>query len=199
MSCSTSKSFASEAAQRRSSAARTVCSSISISHLRFRLSFRNHWKRGALWPVAPVLCRLTMRQLWFGLRIGLGGTRDNVRIWSVSGAKDFSPRFGQVAYSNAVASCSSITRPRHCPDHIDQAGNVLRAAAFGLGFVVDFDGAIEQRRCDIQFRGHRPDRLEIMRQQFDTALPWRESAFGHPRGEDAELARRAGATGAGKL
>jgi len=76
-----------------------------------------------------------MRQLWFGLRIGLGGTRDNVRIWSVSGAKDFSPRFGQVAYSNAVASCSSITRPRHCPDHIDQAGNVLRAAAFGLRYL----------------------------------------------------------------
>src|SRR6266436_6530848 len=41
MSCSTLKSLASEASQWRSSATRTVRSSISISHLRFRLSFRD--------------------------------------------------------------------------------------------------------------------------------------------------------------
>src|SRR6266849_3281764 len=41
ISCSTLKSLASEASQWRSSATRTVRSSISISHLRFRLSFRS--------------------------------------------------------------------------------------------------------------------------------------------------------------
>src|SRR5882757_9219982 len=54
-------------------------------------------KGGALLPIAPVVCRLTMRAIAVWFKNTPVGSPRNVRISSARGAKNFSPRFGQVA------------------------------------------------------------------------------------------------------